>query len=135
MELIPPELSMLSATGLVALSFFASMLTAAIGIGGGLLMLTVMVSFLPPFVVLPVHGVIQLGSNGGRMALVKPDARRNSLHDSAANQKKRNWSGTGAPATVTRSTGLCLNPQVADAAAPQHRSAVMPPGPGAPGRC
>ena len=71
MELIPPELSMLSATGLVALSFIASTLTAAVGIGGGLLMLTVMVSFLPPIIVLPVHGVIQLGSNGGRMAVMR----------------------------------------------------------------
>ena len=71
MELIPPELSMLSATGLVALSFFTSALTAAVGIGGGLLMLTVMVSFLPPIIVLPVHGVIQLGSNGGRMAVMR----------------------------------------------------------------
>ena len=71
MELIPPELSMLSATGLVALSFFTSALTAAVGIGGGLLLLTVMVSFLPPIIVLPVHGVIQLGSNGGRMAVMR----------------------------------------------------------------
>ncbi len=71
MELIPPELSMLSATGLVVLSFITSTLTAAVGIGGGLLMLTVMVSFLPPIIVLPVHGVIQLGSNGGRMAVMR----------------------------------------------------------------
>ena len=71
MELIPPELSALSATGLVALSFFTSALTAAVGIGGGLLLLTVMVSFLPPIIVLPVHGVIQLGSNGGRMAVMR----------------------------------------------------------------
>ena len=71
MELIPPELSMLSATGLVALSFFTSALTAAVGIGGGLLLLTVMVSFLPPIIVLPVHGVIQLGSNGGRLAIMR----------------------------------------------------------------
>ena len=71
MELIPPELSMLSAVGLVVLSFLTSMLTAAVGIGGGLLMLTVMVSFLPPIIVLPVHGVIQLGSNGGRMAVMR----------------------------------------------------------------
>ena len=71
MELIPPELSMLSTTGLVALSFFTSALTAAVGIGGGLLLLTVMVSFLPPIIVLPVHGVIQLGSNGGRMAVMR----------------------------------------------------------------
>ena len=71
MELIPPELSMLSAAGLVALSFFTSALTAAVGIGGGLLLLTVMVSFLPPIIVLPVHGVIQLGSNGGRMAVMR----------------------------------------------------------------
>ena len=55
MELIPSELSMLSAAGLVVLSFITSMLTAAVGIGGGLLMLTVMVSFLPPIIVLPVH--------------------------------------------------------------------------------
>jgi hypothetical protein len=39
MELILPELSMLSATGLVALSFFTSMLAAAVGIDDGLLML------------------------------------------------------------------------------------------------
>ena len=71
MELIPPELSMLSAAGLVVLSFITSMLTAAVGIGGGLLLLTVMVSFLPPIIVLPVHGVIQLGSNGGRMAVMR----------------------------------------------------------------
>ncbi|SVC41466.1 uncharacterized protein METZ01_LOCUS294320 [marine metagenome] len=71
MELIPPELSMLSAAGLVVLSFITSMLTAAVGIGGGLLMLTVMVSFLPPIIVLPVHGVIQLGSNGGRLAVMR----------------------------------------------------------------
>ena len=71
MELIPPELSMLSAAGLVVLSFITSMLTAAVGIGGGLLMLTVMVSFLPPIIVLPVHGVIQFGSNGGRLAVMR----------------------------------------------------------------
>ena len=71
MELIPPELSMLSAAGLVVLSFITSTLTAAVGIGGGLLLLTVMVSFLPPIIVLPVHGVIQLGSNGGRMAVMR----------------------------------------------------------------
>ena len=71
MELIPPELSMLSAAGLVALSFFTSTLTAAVGIGGGLLLLTVMVSFLPPIIVLPVHGVIQMGSNGGRMTVMR----------------------------------------------------------------
>lgn len=71
MELIPPELSMLSAAGLVVLSFITSMLTATVGIGGGLLMLTVMVSFLPPIIVLPVHGVIQLGSNGGRLAVMR----------------------------------------------------------------
>jgi hypothetical protein len=39
MELILPELSMLPATGLVALSFFTSILAAAVGIGDSLLML------------------------------------------------------------------------------------------------
>jgi uncharacterized membrane protein YfcA len=69
--LLPPDLSGLAAVGLVALSLFTSALTAAAGIGGGLVLLSVMASFLPPVVVIPIHGVVQLGSNAGRAALMR----------------------------------------------------------------
>jgi uncharacterized protein len=71
--LLPPEVSPLLALALVLLSFFTSALTAAAGIGGGVVMLSVMASVLPPLVVIPVHGVVQLGSNVGRAVLLRPD--------------------------------------------------------------
>jgi len=70
-SLLPPDVSGLAAAGLVALALLTSALTAAAGIGGGLVLLGVMASFLPPVVVLPVHGVVQLGSNAGRAALMR----------------------------------------------------------------
>ena len=69
--LLPSALAVVSAGGLVALSFFTSALTAAVGIGGGVVLLAVMASFLPPLVVLPVHGIVQLGSNSGRAAVMR----------------------------------------------------------------
>jgi uncharacterized protein len=69
--LLPPHVSALAAVGLVALSFVTSALSAAAGIGGGLVLLSVMASFLPPAVVIPTHGVVQIGSNAGRAALMR----------------------------------------------------------------
>lgn len=53
-------------------SFVASFITIAMGIGGGGLLLAVMASLLPPAALIPVHGVIQLGSNVTRAALLLP---------------------------------------------------------------
>lgn len=39
------------------------------------MLLTVMATFLPPAVVIPVHGIIQLGSNGGRAVLMRQHIR------------------------------------------------------------
>jgi len=55
---------------LCAVSFLGSFITAAMGIGGGGLVLATMALFLPPPVLIPVHGVVQLGSNIGRTALM-----------------------------------------------------------------
>lgn len=70
-SLLPADVSLLAAVGLVALSLFTSALTAAAGIGGGLVLLSVMASFLAPIVVIPTHGVVQLGSNAGRALLMR----------------------------------------------------------------
>lgn len=69
--MFPPDLAPLAITGLVALSFFTSAVTAAIGLGGGLMLLAVMASVLPPATLLPVHGIVQIGSNVGRAALMR----------------------------------------------------------------
>lgn len=56
--------------GLVLTSFVASFITVALGIGGGALLLAMMASLMPPAALIPVHGVIQLGSNVLRAAVL-----------------------------------------------------------------
>lgn len=57
---------MQATASLSAVSFFTSFATAALGIGGGLGLLSVMPVFLPMSAVVPVHGVTQLVSNASR---------------------------------------------------------------------
>lgn len=71
MSWLPPEIAGWVAAGLLAVSFVASFLTAAAGIGGGVLMLASIASALPAAAIIPVHGVIQIGSNGGRALLLR----------------------------------------------------------------
>lgn len=54
---------------LVGLSFVTSLITATFSLGGGSLLIAVMSLLLPPLVVVPVHGCVQLGSNAGRALL------------------------------------------------------------------
>jgi uncharacterized membrane protein YfcA len=60
----------LVAAALLGASFFGSFMTVALGIGGGALLLAVMASFLPPAALIPIHGVVQLGSNMFRAGLL-----------------------------------------------------------------
>ena len=66
---LPPGLSPDIAVLLMACSAFTSMVTAALGAGGGVMLLALMAMWIPPAAVIPVHGMIQLGSNAGRMTL------------------------------------------------------------------
>ncbi len=59
----------LSAGLLLAASMVTSMVTAAFGAGGGVMLLGLMALWLPPVAIVPVHGLVQLGSNGGRFAM------------------------------------------------------------------
>ena len=56
---------------LCGVSFLGSFIAAALGLGGGSLVLATMALFLPPAVLIPVHGTVQLGSNFGRAALMR----------------------------------------------------------------
>jgi uncharacterized membrane protein YfcA len=55
---------------LCAVSLLGSFVTAALGLGGGTLTLATMALFMPPVVLIPLHGVMQLGSNAGRALLM-----------------------------------------------------------------
>ncbi|WP_459616511.1 sulfite exporter TauE/SafE family protein [Bordetella sp. 2513F-2] len=69
MSFVPPEITTAFAAVLVVASFLTSALTAAMGLGGGVAMLAVLSLGLPVTSVLPVHGVVQLGSNSGRVII------------------------------------------------------------------
>jgi uncharacterized membrane protein YfcA len=51
---------------LVLISFLTSAFNAAVGVGGGVLLIAVMTSFLPAAALVPIHGVVQLASNASR---------------------------------------------------------------------
>ena len=51
---------------LIATSTLTSLITATFGIGGGVLLIAVMAGSLPVSALIPVHGLVQLGSNGNR---------------------------------------------------------------------
>lgn len=55
---------------LIAASLATSFITAAFGIGGGVVLLAILASFIPPAALIPVHGLVQLGSNFGRVAIM-----------------------------------------------------------------
>ncbi len=76
MSVLPAELSPLWTGSLVTLSFFTSAFTAAFGVGGGVALLAVMLTILPPAIVLPLHGIVQFGSNAGRAFVMRAHVNR-----------------------------------------------------------
>lgn len=67
---IPTELSTTAFYSLVLLSCFTSLISASMGIGGGTVLLAVMAQVIPIKAIIPVHGVVQLGSNFGRAMML-----------------------------------------------------------------
>ncbi len=68
-DLLPATLPLSTAGMLLLLSLVTSMITASLGAGGGILLLAVLSITLPAQAIIPVHGLIQLGSNAGRASL------------------------------------------------------------------
>ncbi len=66
---VAPGMEPSFALTLVVLSAFTSAVTATFGLGGGSLLIAVMSLAMPAAIVVPVHGAVQLGSNGGRAIL------------------------------------------------------------------
>ncbi|WP_204114718.1 TSUP family transporter [Shimia biformata] len=64
---------------LVLSSFGGSLITAVFGIGGGILVLGIMASVMPPAALIPIHGMVQLASNAGRAAIMWRHIRFDTL--------------------------------------------------------
>ncbi len=67
--LLPDSVSLVTTLLLMAVSFLSSAMSAAFGIGGGVVMLGTLANFMPAPVVIAMHGIVQLGSNSGRVAM------------------------------------------------------------------
>ena len=78
-SLVPEGLGAAWALALIAAAFFTAAVSATFGIGGGVAMLAVLLAVLPPAVVLPIHGVVQAGSNAGRLVTLRRNVQRSML--------------------------------------------------------
>lgn len=65
-----PGISEWSFVALCLLSFLTSAVSAAFGLGGGAALVAVMASTMPPLAIIPVHAVVQVGSNFFRAAMM-----------------------------------------------------------------
>lgn len=74
--LLPESISTWAAISLVLFSYVTSAVTVTFGLGGGVMMLVAMGSVLPPLAVIPVHGVVQFGSNAGRAYVMREHTER-----------------------------------------------------------
>ena len=73
------DLSLAAYASLCMAALAGSLVSASIGLGGGVLTLAVMALVLPPTVLLPIHGVVQASSNGFRALLLRPHIRLHIL--------------------------------------------------------
>ena len=71
----PDGLTFLATVTLVVASAATSFLTAAAGIGGGVVLLAVMAALMSPAALIPVHGVVQIGSNAVRTVIMLREVR------------------------------------------------------------
>jgi uncharacterized protein len=68
--LVPADVGLAASVFLIVFSAVTSFITAAAGIGGGIMMIAVMAVLMPAQAVIPVHGLVQIGSNAGRAAIM-----------------------------------------------------------------
>jgi len=79
MPQLVPGLGNWATAALVGLSFVTSLITATFSLGGGSLLIAAMTLVMPPVVVVPVHGLVQLGSNAGRAVVMREHIQWNFI--------------------------------------------------------
>lgn len=73
---LPDGLGPVAATLLVATSFLTAAVTATFGLGGGIILLAVLLTFTTPAMAIPVHAILQTGANGARAWLLRGEVLR-----------------------------------------------------------
>ena len=68
---LPAEVGGYTALTLILLSACTSLITATLGIGGGALLIVVMAQLIPVAALIPVHGLVQFGSNFNRAFMTR----------------------------------------------------------------
>lgn len=71
LQLKPDSVSTVQFFSLIGLSGMTSMLNVIIGVGGGATLIAFMITMMPAAAVIPVHAIVQLGSNAGRAVLMR----------------------------------------------------------------
>lgn len=71
MDFFPSSIDVVAVYVLVAMSFVGSLITGAMGIGGGITLLAVMATLMPASAIIPIHGVVQLGANIARGTILR----------------------------------------------------------------
>src|SRR3546814_13413247 len=70
--LVPADVGLTAPVSLIVFSAVTSFITAAAGIGGGIMMVAVMAQLMPAQGIIPVHGVLPVASNDARAAVPLP---------------------------------------------------------------
>ena len=66
-----PDVGIWLFAGLAAASFLTTFLGVTTGAAGGLLLLAILATVFPPVVLIPLHTLVQLGANLGRVVLMR----------------------------------------------------------------
>lgn len=90
--------------GLIAASFCTTFFGIVTGAAGGLLLLAILAMVFPPVVVIPLHTLVQLGSNIGRIAMMWSYVLRDTLPPFLIGSVL--GAAAGAQIFVTLSTGV-----------------------------
>lgn len=69
LDFLPTGIDMVAAVLLVVATFGGALITGAMGIGGGVVLLAVMANLMPAPAIIPIHGVVQLGANVARATI------------------------------------------------------------------
>lgn len=64
---------------LCAASFVTAVVSAVLGMAGGIMLLAVLLLFLDPVIAIPIHAVVQLTSNSSRVVIHRNEIRRDML--------------------------------------------------------
>lgn len=73
LDFVPSSLDLIAVYVLVAMSFVGSVVSAAVGIGGGVTLLAVIATLMPAPAIIPIHGIVQLGANITRGTILRAD--------------------------------------------------------------